>query len=218
MNVKSLPTLTLATLLAGALWVATPAQAGFDIDFGASVRLGDDTDLYLAISSRYFDRDRPTVDRYAVRYSDPDDLAVSFHLARHSRKSPDFILELRRKGLSWWDISVRLGLPAEIWFVQVDYDPGPPYGKAYGHWKHHKRDARKAFVLSDDEARHLVAVRMIHEYYDVPVRVAMEWRSSGRNLRSIMSDEYTKRRGNSGSKGNKQGKSHPGKGHGKQKR
>ena len=221
MNVKTLSTLTCAALLAGATLVATPAHAGIDIDFGASVRLGDDTDLYFAISSRYFDHDRQTVERYAVRYTDPDDLAVSFHLARHSGRSADVIFEMRRKGLSWWDISVRLGLPVNIWFVEVQHDPGPPYGKAYGHWKHHKRNTRPAFVITDDEARHLVAVRVIHEYYGVPVKVAMEWRSSGRNLHAIMADEYTKRRGKSGSNShgpNKHAGKHPGKGPGKNKR
>ena len=71
-------------------------------------------------------------------------------------------------------------------------------------------------MITDDEARHLVAVRVIHEYYGVPVRVAMEWRSSGRNLRAIMADEYTKRRGKSGS--NSHRPKHAGKGHSKNKR
>ena len=152
MNSKnSLRLITLATAIAAvATFVAvSPAEAGLDIDFGASISIGDNADLYLAVSSRYFGQDRSTTDRFATRYSDPDDLAVALYLARHSGRSGEDILKLRRRGLTWWDISVRFGLPADIWFVSVDRDPGPPYGKAYGHWKHHKRDRKHTVVLSD---------------------------------------------------------------------
>lgn len=187
--------------------IAGPASAGVDIDFGATVRIGDDADLFFAISSRYFEQDRTTVERYAVRYNDPDDLAVSLFICRHSGRSPEEVFRLFRRGLSWWDISIRLGIPADAWFVQVDRDPGPPYGKAYGYWKQHKRDRRQALVLSDIEIRDLVAARMIHEYYAVPVGTAMELRAAGLNLRGIMADEYHRR--HSGPKGRSHGK--PGK-------
>jgi hypothetical protein len=181
--------------------VALPAQAGWDIDLGASVRLGDDVDLYLAISSRYFEKDRVVVDRYAMRYADPDDLAVALFISQRSGRSPDYVFSLYRQGLSWWNISIRVGIPADVWFVEVERNPGPPYGKAYGHWKKHKRKKHYRMALTDDDIRHLTAVRMIHEYWGVPVEVAMEWRSSGRNLQSIMSVEYDKRHGRPASKG-----------------
>jgi hypothetical protein len=195
---------------------AAPARAGIDVEFGASVRLNDDTDLYLAINSRYFGHDHAVVRSVAARYSNPDDLAVSLYIGKRSGRSADFIFSLRRQGLSWWDISVRLGLPANVWFVEVPRDPGPPYGKAYGHWKKHKRDRNAVIVLNDTDVRNLVAVRMIHEYYDVPVEIAMEWRSSGENLRTLMSSEYHKRHGKSGDKHKDKG--HPGKGQGKGKK
>jgi len=211
-----------ALVIVGAL-AAPPVQAGWDIDLGASVRLGDDVDLYLAISSRYFDKDRTVVDKYAARYANPDDLAVALFISQRSGRSPDYIFSLYRQGHSWWNISIRVGLPADVWFVEVERKPGPPYGKAYGHWKKHKRHKHYRMALSDDDIRHLTAVRMIHEYWGVPVELAMEWRSSGDNLRSIMSVEYERRHGkpsshsksdsNSGNKGN-QGKGHD-KGHGK---
>jgi len=202
-------------LLAAA--ASTPSQAGFDVDFGASVRMGDDTDLYFAISSRYFDRDRAVVERWGTRYSNPDHLAISLFISRHSHKSLDAIFDLRRSGLSWWDISVRLGVPVDVWFVPVQRDPGPPYGKAYGHWKKHRKNPR-AVALTDADVANLVAVRMIHEYYSVPVEVAMEWRSSGRPLNVLMSGEYEKRHGHnkSASPGKSKG-GKPGKGKGKGK-
>ncbi len=184
----------LLTLVIGAL-AAPVAQAGLDIDFGAAVRIGDDHDLFLSVSARYFDEDRRSIDRLAVRYRNPDDLAVALFVARRSGKSADMIHRMRTDGLSWWDISVRLGMPVDVWFVPARRDPGPPYGKAYGHWKHHKRNRHHAIVLTDVDARNLVAVRMLHEYYGVSVDVAMEWRSTGRDVRVLVSEEYGKRHG-----------------------
>ena len=201
-----LPSFTLVLLSIGL--ASATVQAGWDIDFATSIR-GDNTDLYLSISSRYFDRDRTTVERFAGRYDNPDDLAVSLYLSKHSGRSCDHIYGLRQHGLSWWEISLRLGVPVDAWFVRVRHDPGPPYGKAYGHWKHHKRDKHHYMVLSDTDIRNLTAVRMIHEYYGVSVEVAMDWRSSGRDLDAIMSGEYHKRHGKPAHAGHK--------GHGKNK-
>ncbi len=212
-----LASLSLVTLLAACVLASAPAQAGFDIDFGVSVRAGDDTDLYLAISSRYFDRDRATVNRFAAHYDDPDDLAVVLYLAKRSGRPCDRIHRLRRRGLSWFDISVRLGLPVDIWFVDVRHDPGPPYGKAYGHWKHHKKNKHHHVVLADADIRNLMAVRMLHEYYGVSVGVAMEWRSSGRRIRAILSDEYHKRHAKPAHAGHKHHDKHHSKGKGKGK-
>jgi hypothetical protein len=44
--------------------------------------------------------------------------------------------------------------------------------------------------FSDREARDLVAVRMAHEYYGVTPEVAMNWRSNGANVKTIMTREY----------------------------
>jgi len=200
-------------LLAG----AAPAQAGFDIDFGANVQVGDDTDLYFAISSRYFDRDRAEVKHWGARYDDPDHLAVALFISRHSGESLESIYRMRRQGYYWWDISARVGMPMDVWFVPVKHQPGPPYGNAYGHWKKHRGNPQMT-RLSDSDMCNLVAVRMLHDYYAVPVEVAMDMRSSGRHLHVLMSDEYGKRHGKGHGKSASPGKSkHRGKGHGKGK-
>jgi hypothetical protein len=205
--------LTLGCLLLAPSFVTT-SHAGFDIDLGASVQLGNDTELYFAISSRYFDQDRTVVERWGTRYTDPDHLAVALFISRHSGASLGTIFDLRRKGHSWWDISVRLGVPVDVWFVPVRRDPGPPYGKAYGHWKkHHKNPS--AVRLTDADVGNLVAVRMLHEYYSVSVEVAMEWRSSGRPLSALMSDEYEKRHGKKPASPGKSKSKAAGKSHGK---
>jgi hypothetical protein len=177
-----------------------PCFAGLDIDLGSKVKLGDDVDVYLGISSHYFGHDRVTVNRYAALYRQPEDLAVALFLSKRSGRSPDQIRTLHQRGLSWFEISLQLGLPVDIWFIEIDRDPGPPYGKAYGHWKKHRKNKHHRFVLSDVEVRNLVSVRMVHEYYGVPVATAMTWSASGRGLTSIVSDEYHRRHGKSAAK------------------
>ena len=194
------------------LAAAAPAQAGFDVDFGAAVRVGDDTDLYFQISSRYFDRDRATVERWGSRFASPDDLAVALFIGRHSGASLDGILDMRRRGMSWWSISVRLGVPMDAWFVPVRQTPGPPYGKAYGYWKKHGGNPR-AVELTDADVSGLVAVRVLHEYFDMPVEAAMERRAGGRDLRKLVTAEYRERHtgkpASAASQGNGKGKAKP---------
>ena len=95
--------------------------------------------------------------------------------------------------------------------LAVDRDPGPPYGKAYGYWGKHRKNRRYVWRLTDGEIRDLVAVRMIHEYYGMPVEAAMDIRASGKNLTLLMAEEYGKRHG----KGHRKQMR---KGHGKRKR
>jgi len=174
----------------------SPGFAGLDIDFAvsANIPIDDDTNLFFAINSRYFDHDHARVVDLGARYRNPDDLSVVLFLSRHSGRNTAEIVALRSKGLSWWEVGLRLGVPADAYFVRVDRDPGPPYGNAYGHWKKHRHNAR-AFALSDVEVRDLVAVRMIHEYYGVPVEVAMSRRAAGGDLRALLTAEYHERHG-----------------------
>ncbi|MDH3627171.1 MAG: hypothetical protein OEV00_11370 [Acidobacteriota bacterium] len=189
----------------------SPAAAGVDISFGANIPVGDDGELYVAISSRYFDRDHDTVRQVAVRYDNPDDLAVALFVSRHSGQNADQIWQLRRQGRSWWQISAHLGLNHDVWFVPVERAPGPPYGKAYGYWKKHRQNRRAAFTLSDADARNLVAVRMISDYYDLSIEAAMEKRAGG-NLRHVLAHEYHSRHPHGKIKG-KPKHAHRGKGH-----
>jgi hypothetical protein len=181
--------------LIGAIWPVSGALAGLDVDLSASLKIGDDTDVFLSVSTRYFDRDRGDVEQWSGQCKNPDDLAVLLFLSKQSGKSPLYILKLRRGGSSWWEIGLELGVDADVWFVPVKRDPGPPYGNAYGHWRKHRQDRHHALVLTDDDVRNLVAVRVLHDYYGVDVTVAMEWRSSGRDLRTIAAGEYRKRHG-----------------------
>ncbi len=194
-TISAVTALALACALGPAV---TPAAAGVDVDFGANVRLDDNTDVFFSISSRYFDRDRAVITDWNRRFRDPDDLSVFFFIVKHSGRSPDFVFSLRSQGLPWWDVGARCGVPVDVWFVPVAVDPGPPYGHAYGHWKKWKRDRKTKMVVRDVDARNLVAVRMVRDYYGVPGDTAMKWRAGGRNVRTLMASEYVKRHGSKG--------------------
>lgn len=183
-----------AFALAAALLGAAPAAAGVDVAFGADVPVGDDARLFFSISSRYFDRDVRAVEDYSRRYyPNPDDLSVALFLSSHCDRSPEWFFSLRKEGLGWFEIGNRCRVPFDSWFVPVSQDPGPPYGKAYGYWKKHKKNPKTRVVLTDADCRNLVAVRVAHEYYGVPVRTAMEWRASGTRVDRVMAGEYRKR-------------------------
>lgn len=207
----------LALLLPAAASPALPAAV--DVDFGMHVDIGDDADLFLEISSRYFGRDRATVADLGVRYADPDDFSVSLFLSARSGWDAARIDRLRRQGMTWWQIGLRIGVPIDAYFVPVARTPGPPYGKAYGYWKKHGRGKHAGDAFTDHDIRNLVAVRMLHEYYGVPVEVAMEWRASGADVRTILAREYRHRHAKTatGHPGKGKARGHGGKGKGKKK-
>lgn len=185
---------TIMTLIAllGMSVFAVSAHAGLDVNLGAEVKIWDDEDIYISVSARYYDREPSQVREWEQQCRNSDDLAVALFIARHSGKSPSFVLTLRKEGATWWDISVGLGVEPDVWFVPVKKNPGPPYGKAYGHWKNGKKSPQK-MTMSDDDCRNLVTVRVLHDYYGVSVEMAMEWRASGKKLENLTANEYRNR-------------------------
>ncbi|HJQ98518.1 MAG TPA: hypothetical protein VJ826_09395 [Candidatus Polarisedimenticolaceae bacterium] len=181
-----------------ALALITEAKAGMDVAFGARVPIGDDGSLFVNISSRYFERDPSVIQSWGRRFESPDDLAVFFWITETSRKNADFVFALRRQGLPWFEVATRCGVPVDAWYVKVPVDPGPPYGKAYGHWRKHQRDPEYRVKLTDRQTRDLVAVRFCHEYYRVPVETAMDWRRNGEDVRMITTRQYKERHGKHG--------------------
>ncbi len=196
------PRISLASALAAfalvsalAVGGAPAARAAADVDFGANVQLGDDAGIYLAVSSRYYDQDAGDLGRWEHQCGGPDDLAVAMFLCRRGHVPPERVIAQRSRGLDWWTIGARLGVLTEAWFVPVRHDPGPPFGKAYGHWRQRRWGDDRPFTLSDDDTRNLVAVRLLHEYYGVSAEQAMAWRSTGRSLREIAAGVYRSRHG-----------------------
>ncbi len=193
------------------------AEGAVDITLGAEIQIDDDTEVFIGVSSRYYDQDPKQMRGWNERCGNSDDLAVTMFMARHTGKSPAFLLTLRNEGTSWWDISLGLNVEPDVWFLPTKIPPHPPYGKAYGHWKNSKKSDQR-LILTDADCRNLVAARMLHECYGVSVARAMEMRASGKDLKKLTAGEYRNRHGkkhkteqkvadnSQGNKGNGKGK------------
>lgn len=187
--------LALALGLAAAVAAPAPVRAAPDRDLGAEFQGADDARLFLAVLARHHDRDAADTARLAARVPDPDELATLLFVAARATRPPEAVLALRARGQSWWEISGRLGLPVEVWFPPVRYDPGPPFNRPYAAWRR-LRETRESFPgLDDEQARDLVVVRLLSEYFGAPVETAMAWRAGGRDGRALAAAEYRRRHG-----------------------
>jgi len=145
-------TLAVVCALAG----ATPASASFDFLFSAS-HVSNDDQLFLNLTVSNYGYPRTVVEPLLPRITYVQaDLPVILFLARQSGRPPAFFVDLRAGGASWSVIFGRAGLPVDVLFVGIDRDPGPPYGKAWGHWK---KSGRRA-VLSDADVQGLARVQV----------------------------------------------------------
>lgn len=165
------------------VWNLTPTtNAGVDI--GLSISDGEVKSFYLAIGDHY---DVPEKQIMVVReHKIPDDqMPVIFFLARHAHVSPRTIIKLRIKGMTWMDITFHYGLGADIYYVPVENVSGPPYGKAYGHYKHKSKKQKRAIVLSDVDVINFVNLRFISEHYGYSPEKVIKMRQDGISFKAI---------------------------------
>jgi len=152
-------------------------NANLGVSFADGRLLG----FYFSIS-KYFNVPSETVIDIRSRYRLADeDLPVVFFIARQARVEPALIIDLRLKGLSWWDISVHFGLSPEVFFVPVTVAKiGPPYGKAYGYYRHyHGQKKWGEVILSDEDIINLVNLKFLAETHQAEPERIMEMRARG---------------------------------------
>jgi hypothetical protein len=77
---------------------------------------------------------------------------------------------------------VRVGVPCERLFVGVDRDPGPPYGKAWGYWKKHPRDAR----FGDDDIRSFVVLQLGRRFTGMSTYDLAREHGAGRSVQYVV--------------------------------
>jgi hypothetical protein len=159
---------------------AVPASAQ-NVSTSISIADGELKSFYLAIGD-YYRVPEPRVVQMKKHYRVRDEeLPVVFFLASCAHVDPDVIIDLRfRQRMSWLNITFHFGLTPEIYYVPVQR-VGPPYGKAYGHYKQHKHDYKKV-VLVDEDVVNLVNLRFISDYHRVAPEVVMDMRGQGRKF------------------------------------
>jgi hypothetical protein len=168
-------------------------RTAFALLFAANLMYGSDVSWNLSGSNGQIDGFSLSIgDYYRVPVNDVvilersiprDEMSVVYYLARHSHKSPHYISDLRLRGMSWWDITLRLGLnPRTIYVVSTHERFGPPYGLGYGHGPshHHLRDA---------DIVDLVNVRFLSDYHHVSPDDVIRYRRGGEHYHNI-DDRY----------------------------
>ena len=188
-----------------------PAAAQFSV----SASIGN---FHVAVSNYYRVPEREVIVIRERRIPD-DELPVVLFIAQRARVAPAVIVDLRLGGRSWMDIAVRYGLGPDVFYVPVAVVSGPPYGKAYGHYKKPKQHW-KTIVLADDDVVNLVNLRFLSDHYHVAPERVIELRGRhtdfvainaefgrGRTVRTVVVDRDDDGRPGKG-KGKGRGKGH----------
>jgi hypothetical protein len=179
------------TAILAAMLGAAPAAASTSFDFLFSMsHVNDDNQYFLNLAVSNYGYSRAALEPVLPRLAYVEtDLPVVLFVADHSRRSPDYIVGLRAQGLSWSVVFDRCGVPPETLFVGIDHDPGPPYGKAWGHWRRHPRSVR----LSDRDIVGLVNVQVGHRIAAVSTYELAHGSGSGRPVSVAVADHQGRR-------------------------
>ncbi len=177
-----------------------------EAEFSASVSMSDEgiTGFHISVGEYY---DVPYKEVVIVKESRiPDEeVPVVLLIASRAGVPKTKVIELRSGGMSWHDITLRLGLSPEIFYVPVNTSQGPPYGKAYGYYKNKPRAAWKSAVLTDRDIIDLVNLKFISEHYGIDPDDVVDMKASGKDFISI-NGKVKSGKGSRGSNGkNKRG-------------
>ncbi|MEW6412115.1 MAG: hypothetical protein AB1483_06515 [Candidatus Zixiibacteriota bacterium] len=164
--------------------VALGSRAYADVSAALSIEDGRIADFYLAVGSHYNVPEKDLVVVKKRQISD-DDLVVVFYLARQARVSPTVVVDLRLSGKTWMEITRHFGLTAEIFYVSFEKDPGPPYGKAYGHFRHRHRNEWGSISLSDVDVVNFVNLRFVSDYHGLRADEVAKMRAEGQSFIAI---------------------------------
>lgn len=164
--------------IAGCLSAGLSA-ANYDIGISGSDRGIDGFSLSVG---NYYNVPRQEI--MVIERSIPrSEMSVVYYLADRSHRDARYITDLRLRGISWWDISLRLGLDPRTLYIVESRRYGPPYGQAYGHDKHKKHR------LQDAEIVDLVNVRFLSDYHRISPDEVIDRRRRGENYYRI-NEEY----------------------------
>lgn len=95
--------------------------------------------FYLALGQTYGVPEREVIIIHERQIPD-DEIPVVFFIANRAHVRREVIVEHRLAGRSWMEITLLYHLDPSIFYLELDGDPGPEYGRAYGHWKHPRNE------------------------------------------------------------------------------
>jgi hypothetical protein len=169
-------------LLAGPSW----AQVGFSVSIGSP-------GFYLSVGNffGYPEREVIVIHDRGIR---DDDLAVVFFISRHAHVAPEAVIKLRAVDhWSWTRICAYYRIPPTVFYIPVQ-KYGPPYGHAYGYYRHypHRGDWAK-IRLTDADIVNQVNLIFISKYYDYPPERVIRMRDLGTSFGNIERKVYRER-------------------------
>ncbi len=171
------------TMFFGAALSGSARSGGLDL--GISVDDGKVKGFYLGVQDYYRVPEREAHVIRERRLPD-DEMPVAFFIARRARVAPGEVIEMRLQGRSWMDITYRYRLDPDIFYVPVRSERlGPPYGHAYGQYRHERGRRRFEGRFSDEDAINMVNLRFLSERYKTPPENIIRMRSEGRSFVDI---------------------------------
>jgi len=210
---KSMFTIVLASSLVTLAPSLGADRAFAQTAFSVSAHIGD---FHVAVANYYQVPEREVIVIRERRIPD-DEIPVALFIARHAGVPWARVVDMRLRGDSWWDISVRLGVSPEVYYVPVAVVSGPPYGRALGHYKKKHRKEWRTIVLTDADVVNLVELRFLSEHYHVAPERIIELRGKDRDFVAINyevrgrgkdSDRRDNEDGNSQGNGKRSNKGH----------
>jgi hypothetical protein len=154
------------------------------VQFGISAGSGGVNSFYLAIGDYYRVPEREIVVVRERRIPD-EEIPVVFFIASRAHVGSAAVMDFRLAGNSWMDVALHFGLGPDVFYVPVERDYGPPYGHAYGYYKHHKRKQWSSIRLGDGDIVNFVNLRFMSEHYGYSPDQVIRLRSEGRSFRDI---------------------------------
>jgi hypothetical protein len=148
---------------------------GKDIDIGVSINDGKLSHFYFSVGDYY----RVPVEKIIIikkRYPFilEEEIPIIFLIHEYRGIEPDIIIQMRKKGYSWYDIMIYFGLYPDTLFRKYVVVYGPPYGKAWGYYKKHKRE--KIVIYDDRDIIELANIKFLTEYYHEDPKVIIEYK------------------------------------------
>ena len=168
------------------------------VQFGVSGEYRGGDSFYMAVGDYYRVPEREIVIIRDRRIPD-EEIPVVLFISSRAHVSSQAVLDLRLEGSSWMDISMHFGLEPEVFYVPVEGNYGPPYGKAYGYYRNHKKGWNNV-RLEDSDIVNFVNLRFVSEHYGTSPDKVIHMRSEGRNFREI-NDNFHKGKKDRGDKG-----------------
>jgi hypothetical protein len=138
---------------------------GKDVRIGISINDGKLSHFYFSIGDYY----RIPVEKVIIvkkRYPFilDEELPIVFLISKYRGIEPDIIIKMRKRGYSWYSIMIHFDLYPERLFKKYIVVYGPPYGKAWGYYKHHPK-REKVIVFTDRDIIELANIKFLAEYH-----------------------------------------------------